>query len=102
MAEQKFKELVKEDGDKTEFNRWVRHVGFEPMTHGRIPWKNQFKCGEWQSEQANLDLKHGLNATGERWKKEQYRNQKWTEGWTEAEGNIPGWGDIIPLIAPMR
>ena len=101
MAEQKYKELVK-DGDETEFNRWIRQVGFEPFTHNRIQWQNQFKCGEWQSEQANLDLKHGKNATGERWKKEQYKNQKWTEGWTERENDIPKWGDIKPILDKMR
>ena len=88
--------------DETEFNRYVRNLGHEPMTHGRIPWKNQFTSDSWQSEQANIDLKHNANGTGSRWKKEQYRNKKWIEGWTEAESNIPGWGDITPLLAPMR
>jgi len=101
LAEQKYNELVGKDGDETEFNRWIRYVGFEPMTHNRIRWKNQFKCESWESEQPNLDLKHGNNATGERWKKEQYRNQKWTEGWTESEKNIPGWGDIGYIINSM-
>jgi hypothetical protein len=39
----------------------------------------------------NIDLRHGQNLTQTRWKKEQFRNQKFTEGWTEADG-IPGWG----------
>jgi glycosyltransferase involved in cell wall biosynthesis len=102
MAEQKYKELVKSDGDLTEFNRWIRFCGFEPMTHNRIQWKNTFKCGSWESEVANLDLKHGINATGERWRKDQYRNQKWIEGWTEAENEIPGWGNIKPIIESMK
>lgn len=102
MAEKKYKELVKSDGDETEFNRWVRLAGFEPMTHNRIKWKNQFYCETWESEVPNLDIKHSKNATGERWRKDQYRNQKWTEGWTEAESNIPGWGDITPILDLMR
>ena len=102
MADEKHKELVKEDGDETEFNRWIRYCGFEPMTHNRIQWKNTFKCDSWESKVPILDIKHGLNSTGERWKKEQYRNQKWTEGWTESEGKIPGWGDINPILNLMR
>ena len=101
MAQEKYKELVS-NGDETEFNRWVRHCGFEPMTHNRIQWKNMFKCDSWESEVPILDIKHGANSTGERWKKEEYRNQKWVEGWTESEGNIPGWGDIMYILNQMR
>jgi glycosyltransferase involved in cell wall biosynthesis len=97
MVEEKEKEL-----SETEFNKWIRHMGHEPMTHGRIKWKNIFKCESWKSKVANIDLKHGKNATGARWKKEQYRNQKWTEGWIEAEGKIPGWGDIMPILNLMK
>lgn len=85
-----------------EFNKYIRNMGFEPMTHNRIQWKNQFKCESWESEQPNIDLKHGKNATGSRWKKEQYRNQKWIEGWTESENDLPGWGDIRPILDLMR
>ena len=97
MAEKKQKEL-----SESEFNKWVRHCGFEPMTHGRIQWKNQFKCDSWESKQPNIDIKHNANATGARWKKEQYRNQKWTEGWEERENELPGWGDIKPILDSMR
>ena len=91
MAEQKYKELVT-NGDETEFNRWVRLVGFEPFTHNRVQWKNVFKYDTWKSPFPNLDLKHGNNATGQRWKKEEYRNQSLLINWTESENwQFDGW-----------
>ncbi len=72
-----------------------RNIGFEPMTHGRIPWKQVWPCEAWKSEFPNVDLKHGTNATGQRWTKEDFRNQKFTVGWVESEGyNIDGWDDL--------
>lgn len=98
LAEQRYKELVGKDGNETEFNRWVRQCGFEPFTHGRIKWKNQFKYDTWMSPFPNIDIKHGANATGQRWKKEQYRNQQLLINWQESENyQISGWNpsDLI-------
>jgi len=87
LAEQKYKELSED-----EFNKWVRLCGFEPMTHGRIQWKNVFKYDGWKSLYPNLDIKHGANATGVRWKKEQYRNQHLLVNWKESSiDKIEGW-----------
>ena len=61
-----------------------RRMGFEPMTHGRIKWQNIFKLGTWKSEYPNIDIRHPGNATGQRWKKDQFRNQK----------NLPGTAAI--------
>lgn len=92
MAQEKYKELVKEGGDLTEFNRWVRLCGFEPFTHGRISWKNQFRYDAWKSEFPNIDIKHGTNATGQRWRKDQYRNQQLLINWVETDNwQVPGW-----------
>jgi len=97
MAEKARKEM-----DDREFNRYIRHMGFEPFTHGRVPWKNQFKHDTWMSKQPNVDIKHGANATGQRWKKEQYRNQHLLINWTESDyKNIPGW-DYKELEALWR
>jgi hypothetical protein len=43
------------------------------------------------SAQPNIDLRHRHNQTPTRWRKEQFRNQRFTEGWTEAD-EVPGWG----------
>lgn len=97
-AEQKYKEL----NDLTEFNRWVRHCGFEPFTHGRVQWKNQFKLGNWKSEKPNIDIRFNLNSTGMRWKKEQYRNQQLLLNWIENDNEIPGWGNTQNLIKQLQ
>ena len=86
MAEDASKTMNEED-----FNRFVRHMGFEPFTHGRIQWENQFKYDTWMSEGPNIDIKHGANATGQRWRKDQYKNQQLLVNWTESEF-VPEWG----------
>lgn len=70
-----------------------RNIGFEPMTHGRIKW--DFKCGcqSWKSKEPNVDIKHDANLVRQRWKKEDFRNQKFTKGWQE--GECPGWAQTI-------
>jgi glycosyltransferase involved in cell wall biosynthesis len=73
-------------------------MGFEPFTHHRIPWQNQFKLGTWKSEYPNIDIKHGENATGERWEKAEYRNQQLLINWQETDSEIPGWGETRELI----
>lgn len=86
MAEEVVKTM-----DDAEFNKWVRNMGFEPFTHGRIKWENQFKYDTWKSECPNVDIKHGANATGQRWRKDQYRNQHLLINWQESD-YIPEWG----------
>jgi len=93
MTQKAFGEL-----NKVDFGRFIRNMGFEPMTHHRIKWKNAYNLGIWKSELPNIDIKHGKNATGERWQKSQFRNQKFTQGWTESDDEIPGWGKTADLI----
>ena len=93
----KSEELSKED-----FNKWVRHCGFEPMTHNRIKWKNKFRYDTWKSEFPNIDIKHGKNLTGARWKKEQYRNQSLLVNWQETDHEIPGWGKTSDIIKTLQ
>jgi glycosyltransferase involved in cell wall biosynthesis len=66
-------------------------IGFEPMTHGRIEWHNQFKAGEWYSNIPNLDIKHGQNLTPARWSQDQFRNKRNCKNWKESD-IISGWG----------
>lgn len=96
MAEKASKEL-----DEGEFNSYIRHMGFEPFTHGRIQWKNQFKQDTWMSDYPNVDIKHGANATGQRWNKDQYRNQQLLINWTESD-EIPGWGKGSELVKSLQ
>ena len=76
-----------------------RKMGFEPMTHGRIKWQHVYKCGTWKSEFPNIDIKHEANATGERWRKEEFKNQQLLINWTESDiDHIPGWESLNKII----
>ena len=57
---------------------WDRH--FEPQGN---------RVG-WESESPNIDIRHDKNLTKNRWTKEEFKNQKYTEGWTETDV-VAGW-----------
>jgi len=46
------------------------------------PQKNR---ASWSSEKPIIDIRHGENLTASRWEKSEFRNQKYTKGWTEIE-----------------
>lgn len=77
-------QLVRERG-------FTRNMGFEPGTHGRPERVDDLKSDAWMSALPNVDIRHGTNLTSSRWRKEDFRNQKYTAGWTEGDG-VPGWG----------
>ena len=93
IVEKMLKKLTKE----VDFNRFIRQMGFEPGTHNRKERVDNLKSEGWKSEFPNIDIRHGHNLSPSRWKKEQFRNAKYTKGWTEAD-EIPGWGKTIDLI----
>ena len=92
--EEKYKELTED-----QFNSWIRFMGHEPFTHNRIQWRTQFKYETWKSESPNIDIRFGVNATGMRWKKEQYRNQQLLINWQETNSEIPNIGNTPDLVA---
>ncbi len=77
-------EIVERDG-------FSYRIGFEPGTHNRAARVDDYKAETWMSEEPNIDLRHKQNLTPSRWRKDQFRNQRYTKGWTEA-GAVPGWG----------
>lgn len=93
-------EAARKEMNDSDFDKYVRHMGFEPMTHGRVAWKNKFEYSTWKSEYPNVDIKHGANATGQRWNKDQYRNQNLLVNWTESD-TIPGWGKGVDLVKTL-
>lgn len=70
---------------------YSRSMGFEPGTHNRPERVDDYQAETWMSEWPNVDIRHDANLTPSRWKREQFRNQKYTEGWTESD-RVPGWG----------
>lgn len=69
-------------------------MGYEPGTHHRDGRVDDYGCETWMSEFPNVDIRHGLNLTKSRWSKTEFRNQKYTEGWTESD-YVPGWPGIV-------
>lgn len=72
----------------------IHRLGFEPGTHDRPEKIDNLKAESWKSEFPNVDIRHSGNLTQNRFRKDQFRNAKSYEGWTEAE-ELPFWGKII-------
>ena len=74
-------EFYREKVRQIENDEFDRH--FEPQI-GRIGFKSKFP---------NADIRHDNNLTKSRWEKSEFRNEKYTQGWTESK-EIPGWNEI--------
>jgi len=74
-----------------EENGYTRRMGFEPGTHRRKERVDDHRADAWMSEWPNIDIRHEHNLTPSRWRKQDFRNQKYTRGWRMADG-VPGWG----------
>jgi glycosyltransferase involved in cell wall biosynthesis len=77
-------EIVERDG-------FSNKMGFEPGTHNRDARVDDYKAESWQSEHPNIDIRHSGNLTPNRWSPDEFRNEKYAEGWTESH-RVPGWG----------
>lgn len=87
-----------DNGDYMEKNTYVRAMGFEPGTHGRPERVDDLKAESFQSKYPNIDIRHNNNSTSSRWNKDQFRNERYTKGWTESNvSNLDGW-DLPPLV----
>ena len=65
-------------------------IGYEPMTHNRIDWKNKYKFEIYQSKVANIDLCHEGNMTKKRWSQDEFRKKP--TFWEESKNwEVPGW-----------
>lgn len=76
---------------RVEAHGFTRAMGFEPGTHRRPERVDDYTAETWMSAVPNIDIRHDTNLTESRWRKDQFRNQKYTEGWVEGDG-VPGWG----------
>ena len=88
-------------GDTRAYRNWIRKQGFEPGTHGRPERVDDYKAASWQSAQPNIDIRHGDNLTPSRWRKDEFRNQRYTKGWTESD-TIPGWGAGVEIVEAIN
>lgn len=74
--------------------RYDRHIGFEPGCHSFPRGIDNYKAESWMSEIPNIDIRHGQNLTPSRWSRDQFRNQKYCQGWT-LSNEVPGWGKTL-------
>lgn len=70
---------------------FTRRMGFEPGTHRPPRGIDDYGHEVWMTEAPNVDLRHGGNLTQSRWRQDQFRDQRFCQGWTEAEA-VPHWG----------
>lgn len=75
-----------------EKNGFSMGMGYEPGTHHRPERVDDATAEGWKSEFPIVDIRHDSNFSPTRWKKEEFRNQKYTKGWAESDDEIPGWG----------
>lgn len=69
-----------------------RRLGFEPGKPTRHGGLDDVPRETWWNDRPIVDIRHGGNLTPSRWSKAQFRNPRYTEGWTEG-GAVPGWGE---------
>lgn len=74
-----------------EAHGFSRRMGFEPGKPTRHGGLDDIPRATWSNALPIVDIRHGDNLTPSRWSKDQFRNQKYTAGWTEADA-VPGWG----------
>jgi hypothetical protein len=80
-----------------EKNGFSRRIGFEPGTNKRKERIDDYWHETWMSEVPNVDIRHSQNLTQSRWRKDQFRNQKYTKGWTESD-SVPTWGTLADFL----
>lgn len=91
-------EHYKERIRRVEQEGFSRRMGYEPGTHNRPERVDDYKAESWQSEYPNIDIRHSGNMTASRWTKNEFRNQKFTQGWTEQKvDKIKGWDNLNDL-----
>jgi hypothetical protein len=62
------------------------------LKHLTRHYEPQHNRQTWQSEFPLVDVRHGNNLTRTRWNKREFRNKRFTEGWTESDyKKVPGW-----------
>lgn len=77
-------------------------MGYEPGTHNREERVDDLTSEGFMSDYPNVDIRHGNNLSPTRWKREEFRNQKYTKGWREGTlKDIPGWDFSQGLTKPQ-
>jgi hypothetical protein len=59
------------------------------------------KPANWQSRYPNLDIRHDRTMTRSKWSPSEFRNQRYAQGWREAD-EVDGWGPTKPIVDAIR
>jgi hypothetical protein len=70
---------------------FTRDLGFEPGTHRPPRGLDDYPHAVRMATAPNIDLRHAQNLTRTRWSPSQFRDQRFCQGWQEADA-VPGWG----------
>ena len=79
--------------DEIERKGFDRHYEAGPKT-GHALVEN------WQSEFANLDIRHDKTLTKSKWSPAEFRNQRYAQGWAETD-IVAGWGQTKGRLAEL-
>lgn len=80
-----------------------KYMGYEPGLHSYPRGVDNYKVKSWRSEYPNLDLRHSNNLTKSRWKKDDFKDKKYTKGWTESTADkISGWNWVIDQFEQQK
>lgn len=87
-------ELMEKDNFK-EYSMYK--IGFEPMTHHRVKWINDYPFKTFMSSSPSIDISHGANVTHKRWSQDLFRRKptRWEEGNIDT---ITGWDNVRKLL----
>lgn len=90
-------EFYKKKVEQIEKEGFNRHYepGQKSANEGIFPKERGGKYGSerWMSKVPNVDIRHDKNITTSKWKLEDFRDPKTSEGWKEVD-QVPGWGKI--------
>jgi hypothetical protein len=89
---------------RIETEGYTTAMGFEPGTHGRPERIDDLKAESYVSTYPNVDIRHEQNLTPSRWNKDQFRNERYTQGWKEADTVSPwNWepGKFMEFLKSM-
>ena len=76
---------------KVEEEGFTRRLGFEPGNHKKPRGACNFKSESFFTEKPLVDIRHGQNVSGVRFRKDQFRRKP--KNWGESD-EIPHWGRV--------
>lgn len=77
--------------EKVKREGFSRSFGFEPGSHKPPRGCDNYGREAYWAKFPSIDLRHDANLTPNRWRKDQFRNQKQLYAWQESD-SVPGWG----------